>query len=127
MDMVEKRLGNFLATVLVALVAFGVSVWILRFIYNDAFLPILSVLQEINNGEAGGWSIANTLFLLLFFSLVIGFIYLASVVNKAKRTYKDLQRDRAATTKALEEATEQAKQLQKAQEEFEKMRNRYGN
>ena len=123
----EKRLGNFIATAFLAFLVFGISVWILRFIYNEAFLPILSGLQELNIKESGSWSMVNVLVLLLLFLMIIGFIYLATAINKAKRTSKNLEGDRVKLGQALKEVEGTAEKLQKAQEDFERIQNLHRN
>jgi len=124
-DMLEKRLGNFIATAFLAFLVFGISVWILRFIYNEAFLPILSGLQGLNIKESGSWSLVNVSVLLLFFLLAIGFLYMIAVANKAERTSKNLEEDRVKVAQELKEIGKTATKLRQAQEDFEKIKNRH--
>ena len=89
-EAMEKKLGDFITTGFVALVVFGISIWVLRFIINEAVRPLISGLWEINVKEAGFWSTANVLFVVVFFLMVIGGIYLAITISKARRASKKL-------------------------------------
>ena len=146
-ETMEKRLGDFITTGFVALVVFGISVWVLRFIVNEAVRPLISGLWEINFKEAGFWSVANVLFIIFFFLMVIGGIYLTITISKARRTSKKLQEDqsklidgfvdlkkaekqlesRAKEVQRISDDTlESAKKLREAQDDFERIQRTYG-
>ena len=101
MDMIEKRLGSFIGTLVLILVVLAVAVYALRFVINEALFPLLSVLERTNVKEVDSWSMANVLFVVLLFLMVIGFAYLAVALNKNRKTLKILRESDSKSTELL--------------------------
>ena len=119
MEAMEKKLGDFITTGFVALVVLGISIWILRFIVNEALLPLISGLGEINVQEASFWSIANVLFVVFLFLMVIGGIYLAITISKARKASKKLQKDQLKTTEQISTLASAFSNLKEAEKQLE--------